>query len=103
MFALVLHDSIKYGNLGTRKYCDNTHDKEAADMISSNKDTFKKILSDDEFQILEEAVRFHSGQWSTDVPKNRKFNWQEYNPETLFVHMLDMLSTYDLIQTDVRE
>jgi len=103
LFALVLHDSIKYGNLGTRKYCDNTHDKEAADMISSNKDTFKKILSDDEFQILEEAVRFHSGQWSTDVPKNRKFNWQEYNPETLFVHMLDMLSTYDLIQTDVRE
>lgn len=103
LFALALHDSIKYGNLGTRKHTDTQHDKEAADMISSNETTFKKLLTDDQFQVLEEAVRFHSGRWSTDVPRNRPFNWSEYNTETFFVHMLDMLSSQDLIQTDVRE
>jgi hypothetical protein len=103
LFALALHDSLKYGNLGTRKHTDKVHDKEAADMISSNANTFKKLLSDEQFQVLEESVRFHSGRWSTDVPKNKEFFWEEYNPETLFVHMLDMLSTADLIQTDVRD
>ncbi len=103
LLALVLHDSVKYGNLGTRKYCDNAHDKEAADMIASNESTFRKLLTEEQFQVMEEAVRFHSGKWSTDVPKNKEFEWNEYNPETLFIHMLDMLSTADLIQTDVRE
>jgi len=103
LLALVLHDSLKYGNLGTRKHTDNTHDKEGADMISSNESTFKKLFNDEQFQVLEEAVRFHSGMWSTDVPKHKNFDWKDYNPETFFVHMLDMLSSADLIQTDVRE
>lgn len=103
LFAVSLHDSWKYGKLGTRRHTDNTHDKCAADMIASNKDTFLKIMSEDEFYILEEAIRFHSGRWSTDVPKNKDFSFKDYNPETLFVHMLDMMSTADLIQTNVRE
>jgi hypothetical protein len=103
LFAVVLHDSLKYGILGTRKHTDYAHDKEAADMIASNEVTFKKLFNAEQFQVLEEAIRFHSGRWSTDVPKNKEFDWKEYNPETFFVHMLDMLSTADLIQTDVRE
>jgi len=103
LFACVLHDSLKYGELGTRKHTDNKHDKEAADMIASNKNTFLKVLTEDQFYTLEEAVRFHSGQWSTDVRKNSNFKFSEYNPETLFIHVLDMMSTADLIQTDVRE
>lgn len=102
-FAVALHDSLKYGNLGSRKHTDTKHDKEAADMIASNKKTFTKVLTEEQFYILEESVRFHSGQWSTDVEKNKKFNFSEFHPETLFVHILDMLSTADLIQTDVRE
>jgi len=103
LMAVALHDSLKYGNFGSRKYCDNKHDKEAADMIASNKQTFLKFLTEEQFQVLEEAVRFHSGRWSTDVPRNKVFDWKDYNPETFFVHVLDMLSTQDLIQTDVRE
>lgn len=103
LFAVALHDSLKYGQLGTRVYTDSSHDKEAADMISSNKDTFLKILTEDQFYTLEESVRFHSGRWSTDVPKNEPFTFHNYRPETMFVHILDMLSTQDLIQTDVRE
>ena len=103
LFAIALHDSLKYGILGTRIHTDNGHDKNAADMLSENKETFEKILTEEQFFIMEEAVRFHSGRWSTDVPKDKKFNFRDYNPETLMVHILDMLSTADLIQTDVRE
>jgi hypothetical protein len=103
LIAVVLHDSLKYGKLGSRKHTDNKHDKEAADMISSNKDTFLKLFTEEQFYIIEEAVRFHSGRWSTDVPKDKKFSFNDYNPETMFVHMLDMLSTKDLIQVDVRK
>lgn len=103
LFSVVLHDSLKYGPMGTRKFTDNQHDKQAADMIESNRKTFLEIMNEEEFRAMEEAVRFHSGRWSTDVPKNKKFDFKEFRPEVLFVHMLDMMSTADLIQTDVRE
>ena len=41
--------------------------------------------------------------FNVDVPKKKKFTFSDYNPETMFIHMLDMMSTADLIQTDVRE
>ena len=103
LFAVALHDSLKYGELGTRKHTSKTHDKDAADMVSQNKDTFEKIMTEEQFFVMEEAIRFHSGQWSTDVPRNKEFTFKDYNPETFFIHILDMMSTADLIQTDVRE
>ena len=103
LFAVALHDSLKYGTLGTRKHTDNKHDKEAADMIASNRETFLKVLNEQQYFQLEEMVRFHSGQWSTDVNKKVEFNFMGYNPQTLFIHILDIMSTTDLIQTDVRE
>lgn len=103
LMAIALHDSVKYGINGGRKFTDNTHDKNMADILQQNKDTFLKLFSEEEFNILEECVRFHSGRWSTDVPKNKPFNFKDYNPETLLTHLLDMLSTADCLQTDVRE
>lgn len=102
LLAIAMHDILKYGDMGNRPYADNMHDKKAADMVASNKETFLKILTEDQFYTMEEAIRFHSGKWSTDA-KNKTFTFKECNPETLFVHFLDMMSTYDLIQTDVRE
>jgi len=103
LMAIALHDSLKYGVQGSRKHTDRQHDKLAADMIASNKDTFMKLFDEEQFYILEYAVRFHSGMWSTDVSKNEKFDWNNYSKEVFFVHMLDMLSTTDIIQTDVRK
>jgi hypothetical protein len=103
LFAIALHDSLKYGMMGNRVHTDNKHDKEAADMISSNRETFLKVLNENHFYVMEEAVRFHSGRWSTDVPRDKEFDFKDYNPETMFIHMLDMLSTADLLQTDVRD
>ena len=105
LMAVALHYALKYGNMGTRKHTDGDHDKAAADMIASNCETFKKLLNHEQLDTLEEAVRFHSRRWSTDIPKNEKFDWSKskLRKETFFVHMLDMLSTADLIQTDVRD
>jgi 23S rRNA maturation-related 3'-5' exoribonuclease YhaM len=103
LFAIVLHDSLKYGTLGTKRHTDYKHDKYAADMVSENKKIFEKILTEEQFFVMEEAVRFHSGRWSTDVPRNQKFTFKDYNPETFFIHMLDMLSTADCLMTDMRD
>jgi hypothetical protein len=103
LLAGALHDTLKYGVNGHRPHTDNKHDKIAADIISQNKEMFLKIFSEDQFYILEEAVRFHTGRFSSDVPKNKKFSFKDYNPETMFIHMLDFMSSLDLIQTDVRD
>lgn len=100
LLSIVFHDSLKYGETGygNNGHTLNTHDKLAADMILSNKDTFRKILDREEFHILEEAVRFHSGRWSTDVPDQHEFDFKDFTPETMFVHILDMMSTNDLLK-----
>jgi len=103
LFAVSFHDSLKYGQFGSRKHTDGQHDKNAADMIASNKETFRKLLSEDQFNILEEGIRFHSGRWSTDVYNQSSFDWNDYKPETFMVHILDMLSSADIIQTDIRK
>jgi hypothetical protein len=102
MFIIALHDSLKYGSFGSRKHTDNGHDKEAADMIESNRGVLKKLFTDEQITIISEAIRFHSGRWSTDVPIKKPFTFHDHHPITLFIHTLDMLSTYDLLQTDVR-
>jgi len=103
LFAVVLHDSLKYGKLGTRKHTDKYHDRAAANMVCENKETFEKIMTEEQFFIMEEAIRFHSGRWSSDIDKSKEFTFKDYNPETLFIHILDMMSTADLIQTDMRD
>lgn len=102
LFAVVLHDSLKYGKWGSRKFVDNQHDKAAADMVKNNENTFLKLMNENQYHALEEAVRFHSGRWSSDVTHNNSFDINKLSAMTLFVHVLDMMSSKDLIQTDVR-
>ena len=102
LFAIALHDSLKYGNLGSRLHTDIKHDREAADMIASNKEAFLKIFDEKQFTVLEEMVRFHSGHWSTDL-KHIDFPFDRMSKESLFIHILDVMSSKDLIQTDIRE
>jgi hypothetical protein len=97
LLAIVLHDVFKYGTNGNLGHTDNSHDKVVGDVIHRSKGLFLKHLSEEQFCILEEATRFHSGQWSTNASDN--FTFKGLNPETSFVHMLDMLSTANLIKT----
>jgi hypothetical protein len=101
LLAIALHDSLKYGGMGNRKFSDNGHDRDAANMIAENKSTFLKIFNEEQYQVLEEAVRFHSGRWSTESSKDYTFSFKNFNPETMFVHVLDMLSSEDCLKTDI--
>jgi hypothetical protein len=96
LLALAFHDSLKYGSAGDREHTTGTHDKLAADMVKTNRAIFLQILSEDQVNILEESVRYHSGRWSTDATDS--FSFSERNPIAMMVHMLDMLSTKDLLK-----
>ncbi len=102
LMAIALHDSLKYGKFGDIPHTDYKHDRTCADMIKSNEETFLKLFTNEQFISLEEGVRFHMGRWSTDGAGTEKFDWFDFQPYALFIHVLDMMSTGDLIQTDVR-
>ena len=97
LLAITLHDSFKYDiDPENHKHTTSKHDKIIGDMIKKGRGTFLKFLSEEKVEVLEEAVRYHSGRWSTDAGED--FNFKDYNPETFFVHMIDMLSTNNLIK-----
>ena len=95
--GLVLHDSFKYGLTGNNPHTDNTHDKIIGDTVRDNQKLFMKLLSESDTILLESIVRFHSGKWSTDAKKTN-FEFKNYPHEVLFIHMLDMLSTKDVLK-----
>jgi 23S rRNA maturation-related 3'-5' exoribonuclease YhaM len=94
LFSVVLHDSWKYGidNPLDRQYTDSTHDRLAANMIEKNKSVFLRVFSEDQFYLLEKCIRHHSGRWSSDST-----NIEDLQPEVFFVHILDMMSTNNLL------
>jgi hypothetical protein len=99
LLAIAFHDSFKYGVENKSifsMYTDSKHDKNTADIILENREVFKKLFTDDEVILLEECVRYHSGRWSTDAKKD--FSFSKLNPYTMFIHMLDMLSSRNLIK-----
>lgn len=95
LFSVVLHDSFKYNVNGTDRYTTNKHDQIIGDAIRDNKEVFMKVFSDEQVNLLEKLVRFHSGRWSSDSARN--FNLREHSPQILFIHILDMLSTNNLL------
>jgi hypothetical protein len=96
LLSIVLHDRVKYGNDGKRGYCTPKHDSLMADLLKTNKGIVKQLLTDGEFEILEEAIRYHQGRWSSE--SRQTFHFSQFNPETMFLHTLDMLSFKDVIK-----
>lgn len=95
--AIAFHDSLKYGIDGNLPHTISEHDKLAGDMIATNRETFKKVLSESQVELLEDSVRYHSGKWSTDA-KEKTINFKDKNPIVMFIHILDMLSANDLLK-----
>lgn len=97
LFSVALHDAFKYGvdNALNRPYTDNGHDRLAGNIVRDNKLVFMKIFNEGQVNLLEKCVRYHTGRWSTDAEKD--FNFKDFPTEVFFVHMLDMLSTLDLL------
>ena len=98
LFSIALHDILKYGEHGELKHTTGKHDKLVGDLIKGNFKTFQRAMDDNDIVVMEESARFHSGRWSTDINNRNNFNWHNFFPETMFVHILDMLSTGDCLK-----
>lgn len=94
--SIALHDSYKYGLVKSCKFTETKHDHIIAEIIKKNRNIFKQALSDNDINLLENAVRFHSGKWSTDADKN--FGIDNFTAEVMFLHILDMMSSQNLIK-----
>lgn len=100
LLAILLHDAFKYGMKDplTRYYTVKDHDRISGDCVLHQKNLFTQYYDEEQINILEECVRYHSGQWSTDVEDKSKFTFSKLKPETMFIHMLDMLSTNNCLR-----
>jgi len=98
LMAIVLHDIQKYGKKGTNPHTTPNHDKTMADLLLKNRKTLLKHFSELEMEILISGVRYHSGRWSKSVTNMHEFDFSDYHPVVMFTHMLDMMSTADVLQ-----
>lgn len=101
LLAVVWHDAFKYGKYGTMKHTDRNHDKTMGDVISENESSLLELFSEEQVKTLELMIRFHSGRWSTNHINTDEIDFNEFPPQVLFIHMLDMLSTASCLQTDI--
>lgn len=99
LLSIVLHDGFKYGlNPEKSSYTDKTHGVIISEILKHNKDFFIKRFDEKSFSLLEEATRYHDGKFSSEVEDVNKFSFKSKNPETFFVHILDMLSSRNLLK-----
>ena len=90
IMAITLHDRLKYGPEGTSEHTVSDHDKLIAEWVLENATILRYYLPLMHYSSLIEALRLHSGRWSTDITTS---DWAEAGRLTFFVHVLDMLST----------
>jgi len=96
LFSVVLHDSFKYGIDPTNsRYTNTKHDQLIGDIIRENKSVFMRIFTEEQVCLLEKCTRYHPGRWSSDSDVN--FSFSNLPVEVFFLHILDMLSTADLL------
>jgi len=98
VMSIILHDIQKYGKKGTQPHTSRTHDKDMADLLEKNRKTLMKHFSDSETETMIAGVRYHSGRWSKDVAYINGFDFVDHHPTVMFIHMLDMMSTADVLQ-----
>lgn len=102
ILAILLHDAFKYGvdDPLHSKHTSKNHDRIIGNTIVTNKNLFLKILNENQIYKLEQMTRYHSGRWSTDADPS--FTFRTMNPETFFVHMLDMLSANNCLKVPIK-
>ena len=105
LLSIILHDACKYGegeestNPKRRPYTNRAHDKMIAEKIQRAQTNFLKVLNKKDFEVLVEAIRYHNGRWSVPKKERDEFNFCNYQPETLILHLLDMLSSRNVLKT----
>jgi len=93
--SIILHDSYKYGLEKTNLHTVSNHDKIIYEIIKKNEKIFLQALSPKEVILLETAVRYHHGKWSTGC---KQFSINDFTAEVMILHFLDMMSSKNLIK-----
>jgi 23S rRNA maturation-related 3'-5' exoribonuclease YhaM len=96
--SIALHDSYKYGLVKSCMSTESRHDRIIADYISLNRKIYLQALDYNDTVLLEKAVRFHAGRWSTNIGDNV---YDKLTPEVMFLHTLDMLSAKNLLKVPI--
>lgn len=94
--SIALHDSYKYGLVKSCQSTESRHDSIIADSIALNRKVYLQAMSYQDTVLLEKAVRYHAGKWSTDIGHDHLYD--KLTPEVLFLHTLDMMSSKNLIK-----
>ena len=97
LLSILFHDAFKYGieNPFSAQHTDRTHDRLVANIINDNKSFFMRVFTEEEVNLLEQCLRYHSGRWSSDAGPD--FTFSKISAEALFIHILDMMSTHNLL------
>jgi ssDNA-binding Zn-finger/Zn-ribbon topoisomerase 1 len=93
--AIALHDGMKYGPTGKLPHTVKNHDKLIGDWFVDQCDYKKSVPLDLNPDVIQEAIRLHSGRWSTDI---KVYIDSPLISTTHLIHTLDMLSTADLLK-----
>lgn len=88
LLGIALHDIHKYGIRNTRDHTTSDHGHITAQEIERK--GMALGLNNREVTLLAEIIRWHDGRWSSVNPGRKPI---EFTAATLFVHMLDMLSS----------
>lgn len=94
--AIILHDGLKKG-IKEEKYTRFDHPILMADYIMDNKD--KIDLTDNELEILTDAIKTHMGQWIYDF-KGDKVLDKPTNKVQKFVHLCDFLASRKILNVE---
>ena len=98
VMAIILHDIQKYGPKGNMPHTNNYHDRSMADLLEKNRKVLETHFTPVQADLVIAGVRYHSGRWSKSVPNMHDFRFEQYPSVVMFLHMLDMMSTADVLQ-----
>lgn len=99
LLAIMLHDGFKSGYI-QEKYTRADHPHLAADFVINNKALL--FLSDEEIIKVADAIRSHSGRWTTDYQGNEILPKPETNMSK-FVHLCDYLASRKYLAVDIND
>lgn len=89
LLGIALHDIHKYGLRNNKEHTTPNHGQVTAEAIETKGPALG--LNNKEVALLADIIRWHDGRWSSVNSRGRKPI--EFTAATLFVHMLDMLSS----------
>ncbi len=96
--SIILHDRLKYGPKANMPHTYSHHDKAMADLLEKNKKALLTHFDEEEANLVIMGIRYHSGRWSKSVDNMHTFDFADYPPIVMFTHMLDMMSTADVLK-----